>query len=956
MKKHRLFLLPLFCMLLAACSETGGKSGDDTTPVVTNNARLNFTARSIVISDSFTLTVSEVPSGMTPSWSLEGNAVTYDLLNSAKTSVLVEGIAVGTSTVKVAVGEKNLSCVVTVSEKPNPREPLSSPILKLNEEKDGLTWDAIEGAEGYLVQVNDDNAVLQTNPGYTFSQAIGNYSVKVIAKADLSQYNSEESEYVYETKSTSLGSLSYDEESVICASYVGYGLESKLGENEFVPVAGNSFEAPENGLYTIHVINGFDENNKIYYVSGEETTKTIYVLRGVKLQTPVLQISEDRTCLIWEEVLGATGYSIQVNDQPAETIFTPKYVFASDLGEYSVKVTALSTVPEFDSDECSYSYEVKYTSLGELTYEDGKITWASLAGAGIEFKVKDDPFAKVSGDEYTPKKYGTYTFHAMTGMDVDNNIYYVESKDSTNQREILIAPEKVIVEDGSDENNTDLMDRYITDKWTNSWEMSFKTKLYLEDEINSGYTDGDCVRLHYWANETNYRFSQEIEFVKSYDTLSFALKGDGSQNSKFLVRLIVTKDLTVGDISLTGVSATYRLTNPSTDWTRYTADLNDDNAWSINYGGSDYAPSKIKELLNLVGYDIDSWTELLPYFDTCAFIVSGKTEKGSERDVYFDDVVFSNDHGTSGKEAIIRPLVLRQKYALTTAALSGELRINDDLENGTLIGASGTSILELPVTLSLNDEQLVVTCTTTNRDFVVTLQTENGGATWSYISGSGKLKVAMSNMTLGEMLSIDNFANYSETGVGYDATHAEGFSGLRANYYFDYYNEHDDGTGVGSPVGGPNWWLMGSNDYLDYSEDGCLDAGSARLKSINSYRDMRYLSVDLAKAGMGQIESAPSLGKGYKKMSIMAKGDADRDVKIMLFAFYRSSVDPTTQRTDRTGDGSEIVIPKGSNWKNYSIELNTAKRYYGIEIIVKSGGDSETSTAYIYVDNIVFNK
>ena len=189
-----------------------------------------------------------------------------------------------------------------------------------------MTWDAIEGAEGYLVQVNDDNAVLQTNPGYTFSQAIGNYSVKVIAKADLSQYNSEESEYVYETKSTSLGSLSYDEESVICASYVGYGLESKLGENEFVPVAGNSFEAPENGLYTIHVINGFDENNKIYYVSGEETTKTIYVLRGVKLQTPVLQISEDRTCLIWEEVLGATGYSIQVNDQPAETIFTPKYV------------------------------------------------------------------------------------------------------------------------------------------------------------------------------------------------------------------------------------------------------------------------------------------------------------------------------------------------------------------------------------------------------------------------------------------------------------------------------------------------------------------------------------------------------------------------------------------------------------------------------------------------------
>ena len=282
------------------------------------------------------------------------------------------------------------------------------------------------------------------------------------------------------------------------------------------------------------------------------------------------------------------------------------------------------------------------------------------------------------------------------------------------------------------------------------------------------------------------------------------------------------------------------------------------------------------------------------------------------------------------------------------------MHIKDDLESGTLVAKSGSKSYDLPISLDINDTQMVITSTVENNDFVLTLQTDDGGATWDYVDVTGKLKRTLTNAVLGEMLTIDDFSTYTETGVGLDAKHSEDFSGLRANYYCDYYeqNENPDDNYVQSPVGGPNWWLMGGDDYMDYYEDGCLNSGSMRIKSSNYGRNMRYLSIALSQ----EEPVASALGKGYNKMSVMMKGGTQRDVKVCLFAYYRTYLDKATQQSDRTGNiNNELIVEKDSNWKRYTLDLDSSKTYYGIMILVKGGSSTDTA-AYIYVDNSIFHK
>ena len=115
-------------------------------PVV-NNASLNYKTKTIEVNESFLLVVNDVPTGMTPAWSVEGNTVSYELASNNQ-QASVKGTAVGASTIRITVGEKALSCVVTVNEETETRKALAAPIISVNSSKTGLIWNAIYDAEG----------------------------------------------------------------------------------------------------------------------------------------------------------------------------------------------------------------------------------------------------------------------------------------------------------------------------------------------------------------------------------------------------------------------------------------------------------------------------------------------------------------------------------------------------------------------------------------------------------------------------------------------------------------------------------------------------------------------------------------------------------------------------------------------------------------------------------------
>lgn len=956
MKKRKLFLLPLFCLLLAGCgnsSQSGGDEipGGDETPAVVNNASLSLAENSMRVDESFTLSVRDIPEGITPNWSKEGNAVNFET-NTLKTSAVVTAVEVGSATIKVAVGEKNLTCEITVTESPAQRTPLDTPVISVNADKNGITWAAVEGAEGYLVQVNDGDAVTQTNPGYLFSQTAGTYTVKVTAKADVAEYNSVPAVYDYETKIATVGELSFvNNNTITAASFVGMSLEAKLGDGAYAPVTNLSLAVTADGTYTFHAKGGYDEVNNFFYVEGADAIKSINVTRLTKLTAPVVDVNDDENGLVWEPVAGAVNYSIKVNEEPAELVSDCAYAFATAVGNYHVEIVAKASAAEFDSDKVEFDYETKLTSLGELSFTNNKITWASMTGFGVEAKVGDGAYFDVdpTGLDCYYNYGGNYTFHAVGGFDPDDNIYYAETADSTKTIEVI--PEKVIVEDGHDTNNTDLMDRYYVEKYANNgWEPTANPKIFLDSAANEGITPGRCARIHYWANDISYSYSQKIRFVQGYDTMSFYVKGSGDDTS-VIVRLIVTEPLTYQGISLTGVRMIFTINNPSTNWTKHTFNIDSDEV-QINYGGQNYSAPLIKTYLNNLGIQLTSVGELLPYFDTCGFVLKGHTSNGGERDVYVDEVMFTNDHAeTEHKEYIPAP-VLKEKYSMTTDNLHGQIKVIDDEHAEATIISGGTPVT-IPVGLALNENRLTVTSTVENNDFVLTVASIDAGATWSYVSCTGTLADAMANAKFGELVVLDDFSTYSATGVGYDNSHsADQASGMRANYYCDYYSQTTTPPGAASPVGGNNWWLMGGTDYMDYSSAGCFDAGSAKLKGSTNWRNMRYMSAALA-------GEATPYAKGFNKLSIMMKGSPDRDVKVMLFGYFGSSLTPSTQQNNRTpssySDSSQyITVPQNSDWTEYTINLNAAKAYCGVSIIIYAGNN--TQAAYIYVDNIVMYK
>ena len=108
---------------------------------------------------------------------------------------------------------------------------------------------------------------------------------------------------------------------------------------------------------------------------------------------------------------------------------------------------------------------------------------------------------------------------------------------------------------------------------------------------------------------------------------------------------------------------------------------------------------------------------------------------------------------------------------------------------------------------------------------------------------------------------------------------------------------------------------------------------------------------------MALTGEATPYAKGFKTMSFMMKGDTNRDVKVMLFGYYGSSLTPSTQQSNRTPSGYSssadyITIPQNSDWTEYTISLNAAKAYCGFSIVVVAS----SSAAYISIDNVVMYK
>ena len=179
MKKSRL-LLTILCaglLTLSACNQGGG----GITPEV-KDPSLNFTEKTIDVDETFVLSVSDIPSGVIPTWSQTGTSVSYTLVDAQKAdSATIKGLLAGESTISVAVGEKSLSCKVTVNGK-TPAGPTSIALNKSSlslfvGDTETLTTD-YEGEER-LAWASSDSTVASVSNGVVTAVAEGNANITV---------------------------------------------------------------------------------------------------------------------------------------------------------------------------------------------------------------------------------------------------------------------------------------------------------------------------------------------------------------------------------------------------------------------------------------------------------------------------------------------------------------------------------------------------------------------------------------------------------------------------------------------------------------------------------------------------------------------------------------------------------------------------------------------------------
>lgn len=149
----------------------------------------------------------------------------------------------------------------------------AKPVLSVSDDETGLTWEAVEGADGYNVTVNGQTIMIQ-EPGYEFATEAGQYSVSVTSVKG--QKESDPAQFSYTTAAASVGDLAVANGAITWSTFSGKGLEYKGGSvSEFTAVTGTSVTVDGAGLYEFRATKGFKAEGNIFYPENS-LAKSIY--------------------------------------------------------------------------------------------------------------------------------------------------------------------------------------------------------------------------------------------------------------------------------------------------------------------------------------------------------------------------------------------------------------------------------------------------------------------------------------------------------------------------------------------------------------------------------------------------------------------------------------------------------------------------------------------------------
>ena len=292
-------------------------------------------------------------------------------------------------------------CLVSCDEEKNPVTPpdediivLSAPVLKLTENI--VSWEKVDHADGYIVNLNGTDLAEQTATGYTISvSAVGEYIVKVKAISKNhdqytdSTYSNSVTYTIAAKESEALGvpTLSLEDNVVSWGAIDhadGYIVNLNGTDLEEQTATEYTISASEAGEYIVKV-KAISKNLDQYTNSAysNSITYTISAKEPEVLGVPILSL--EGNVVSWEAIEGADGYIVNLNGTDlAEQTETSYTIVAIEDGDYEVKVKAISHhsdlyLDSLESKEVVYHYEAPFEKVPATLFVVGDSTLASFA-------------------------------------------------------------------------------------------------------------------------------------------------------------------------------------------------------------------------------------------------------------------------------------------------------------------------------------------------------------------------------------------------------------------------------------------------------------------------------------------------------------------------------------------------------------------------------------------------
>lgn len=188
---------------------------------------------------------------------------------------------------------------------------LATPVLALNEGKTGLTWDAVAHASKYQLKVNDGAYADATS--YDFSGTVGEYTIKVKAIGDITNYtDSDEATWSYKTKTISLSDLSQTGMTVSWTAVgvnvaVGFSATGTIAEADWSAATGSTYTATASGKIGVEVSAGYDAAGNVNYV-GDKVEKYSWVIKKASANKAVLDENTSVADDVASFYYGSTGW------------------------------------------------------------------------------------------------------------------------------------------------------------------------------------------------------------------------------------------------------------------------------------------------------------------------------------------------------------------------------------------------------------------------------------------------------------------------------------------------------------------------------------------------------------------------------------------------------------------------------------------------------------------------